>query len=604
MIERIPRKVLRTALAVLCCLPLLLAACTIEGGVPTTPPTPEPVLDLPPTNVAVVEQIAARRDTWAVGLLDPLGSLYPYPANTAAARASAPVRELLFPSPVLAYAYSYTTTGVLERLPSIENGDVEVRRADVYLDTAGNITTTATQVITQVEQLAVTFRWNPRLMWSDGTPVTADDSLFAYELARESPPSREARDVLDQTASYEKVDAHTTRAVLQPDVTGSVYVLSYWTPLPRHLLEDMRPEEVPTSVFAERPIGYGPYVIEERTPDAVHLTRNPYYFGSPPAASRVMVRIDRLEMLRAKMLNGNLDIIMADRVPAEVLATIGDGWTDGTEIILQPNPIWEHIDFNLDVQLLQDIRVRRAIAYGTNRQMMTDALTGGRAPVLHSWILPNQPDAAPFDQLSHYAHNPDEARRLLDEAGYVDADGDGVRVQATTGVTLALQLLTTDGNPMRAAIAEQFRSDMAAIGIQIEVLMASSEELFAQDGPLHQRQFDLVLFGWVARPEPSGIQLWSCAAVPSESNNWNGDNFAGWCFRDADRAVREAATALDPATRRAAYLRQQKLWTQEIPALPLFQRLSLVIATPDVRGLRSDTLAPITWNIAAWRRAD
>jgi peptide/nickel transport system substrate-binding protein len=308
-----------------------------------------------------------------------------------------------------------------------------------------------------------------------------------------------------------------------------------------------------------------------------------------------------LELLRANVLNGNLDAVVADRVPPELFAALDQDAQEGVQVRYLPSPIWEHIDFNLDVQLLQDIRVRRAVAHGVNRQVMADALFGGHVPVLDSWVLPGQDAAAPPEQLTRYPYNPDESRRLLDEAGFVDPDGDGVRVSAD-GITLTLQLLTTQASPVRKVIAERLREDMQAIGLQLEVETTSSEGLFAPDGPLYLRQFELVLFGSMARPEPAGIQLWSCAAVPSDVNNWSGDNFAGWCFRDADRAVREADTALDPAVRREAYLRQQQLWTQELPSLPLFQRLGLVIVAPGVRGIAPDPLAPITWNVAGWRR--
>jgi peptide/nickel transport system substrate-binding protein len=588
-------------LAALFALALLLPACTIEGGVPEATPTTEAVLGPPPTSAALAEQIAARQDTWAIGLLDPPGDLYPYPQSGAAARSAAPVAELLTPAPVLPFGYGYTSTGVLERIPTLENGDAELRSADVYLDVAGNITTTATQIITQVDQLVVTFRWNPRLTWSDGTPVTADDSVFAYEVARAAPPGAEALDLLSQTASYEKVDDHTTRAVLRPDFIGPTYFLTYWTPLPRHRLQGTPPEEV-RETYGREPLGYGPYTIEQRRPDEIRMVRNPHYFGTPPAASRVTFQVFAdIDLLRANLLNGNLDAAVTDRVAPEAFAALDQDAAEGLQVTYLPNPIWEHIDFNLDVELLQDIRIRRAVAFGTNRQAMTDALFGGRSPVLDSWVLPGQEAAAPPDQITRYPYSPDEARRLLDEAGYTDPDGDGLRVSAD-GITLTLQLLTTETSPLRDVIAERFRADMEAIGVQVEIDRTGSEELFAAEGPLYLRQFELVLFGWVARPEPSGLQLWSCAAVPSDSNNWTGDNFAGWCFRDADRAVREAATSLDPAARREAYLRQQQLWTQELPSLPLFQRLSLVLAAPDVRGVQPDAVAPLTWNIAEWRR--
>ncbi|ABU56330.1 extracellular solute-binding protein family 5 [Roseiflexus castenholzii DSM 13941] len=583
---------------------IALAGCTIEGGVPT--PTPEPTLPASapiPTGAVVAERIAERNDTWMIGALDLPADLYPYPQSAATRRASATITELLFPSPILPYNYGYTATGVLERIPTLENGDAEMRKVDVYLDATGAITTTVTDVVTQVDQLVITFRWNPRLRWSDGTPVTADDSVFAYELAKAAPPGDAAAELLAKTATYEKIDDHTTRAVLRPDYVGAAYFVSYWTPLPRHLLQGVDPARVRESAFARQPVGYGPYMLVERTATELRFERNPHYFGPTPAASRLVVRVfPDLDLLRANLLNGNLDLGIADRISTAPLIRFDTDAAEGAvQVFTVSSPVWEHILFNLDVPALQDIRVRRALAYGTNRQAMVDALFGGRTPVLDGWVVPEHPLAAPPDQVTRYPYNPDQARQLLDEAGYTDPDGDGIRA-SPDGATLTLQLLTTQGSDVRRAIARRFQADMRAIGVAIDINEASPDEVFDSDGPLYLRQFDLALFGWIAGPEPGGLQLWSCAAVPAESNNYRGENFAGWCFRDADRAVRTADTTLDPAERAEAYLRQQQLWTQELPAIPLFQRLSIVVAAPDVRGLAPDPLAPVTWNVAAWKR--
>ncbi len=582
----------------------MLAACEIEGGVPATP-VAMPTMSQPPTSAAVVEAIAARDDTWALALTDVPRDLYPYAKDAPTHRIAAPVTELLYPSPILSFNYGYTTTGVLERIPTIENGGVKVRKADVFLDAAGNITTTMTDVMTQVEQLVVTFNWNPQLRWSDGQPVTADDSVFAYELAKAAPPGDDARDRLLQLMAYEKVDDHTTRAILRPDFTGPTYFLNYWTPLPRHKLKGVPPDKVREGQFAQAPLGYGPYAIESRTAGEIRMVRNQYYFGTmqPGAPSQVVISfLADFDRLRAGVLNHNLDVVATDRMHVEQFAPLDEDAQAGrSQVTYTPNPIWEHIDFNLDVPLLQDIRLRHAIAFGTNRQAMADALFLGRSPVLESWVLPGQAEAAPPDQLTRYTYNPDEARKLLDEAGYADPEGDGVRV-STDGLTLTLQLMTTERSPLRQEIARRFQADMLAIGIKVDVLTLATEDFFDPNGPLFQRQFELALFGWIHGPDPGGLQLWSCRAVPSEENGWIGENFAGWCFRDANQAIREAVTTLDPGGRNAAYLRQQQLWTHELPSLPLFQRLSLTIAALELRGPQPDPLAPITWNIASWRR--
>ncbi|MFQ3632715.1 peptide ABC transporter substrate-binding protein [Roseiflexus sp.] len=598
-LERSLQLVLTLALAC-----MALVGCTIEGGVPTPTEAPTTPASAPiPTSAIIAGRIAERSDTWMIGTLDLPSDLYPYPQTAATRRATAPIGELLFPSPILTYNYGYTVTGVLERIPTIENGDAELRKVDVYLDATGAITTTVTQVVTQVDQLVITFRWNPQLRWSDGTPVTAEDSVFAYELAKAAPPGDAAAELLAKTAAYEKIDDHTTRAVLRPDYVGAAYFMSYWTPLPRHLLQGIDPARVRQSEFARLPVGYGPYMLVERTATELRFERNPHYFGPAPAASRLVFRVFAdLEMVRANLLNGNLDLGITERISSNMLDRFDQDAAEGTlRVIPTPSPAWEHILLNLDVPLLQDIRIRRALAYGTNRQAMAEALFKGNVPVLDSWILPGQPFAAPPDQVTRYPYDPEQARQLLEEAGYTDPDGSGIRA-SPDGVTLTLQLLTTQSSEVRREIARRFQEDMKAIGVEIDIIEAPPDEVFDPEGPLYLRQFDLALFGWIAGPEPSGLQLWSCAAVPNESNRYRGENFAGWCFRDADRAVRTADTTLDPAERAEAYLRQQQLWTQELPAIPLFQRLSVVVAAPDVRGIAPDALAPVTWNVSAWQR--
>lgn len=580
---------------------LLLSACEIEGGVPLKTPgvqttqvdtaTPTTVVNTAATAVAI------RRETLVLGLVERPPDFYPYTTSITARRAYAPVGEMLFPSPILPLSYGYTNTGVLERIPSLENGDAQIKPVDVYLDAAGNITTTVTTVITQVNQIEINYHWNPKLRWSDGTPVTAADSVFAYELAKVAAPGEEARLLLSQTARYEQIDTHTTRATLQPGLIGPDYFLSYWLPLPRHVLQGVNPAEMHQSHYAQQPLGYGPYMIEDSQAGELRLTRNPHYYGTPPPIAHVTVTFMRdLDAAISRLGQDSIDVVAADRVQSSNFAAL-QASADKLNVHYQPNPIWEHIDFNLDTEVLQNINVRRAIAMGTNRKAMVEALYGTTVPVLESWILPEQPLAAPLDQLTRYPYDAEQARKLLDEAGYTLRDGESIR--SSSSLSLTLRLITSEG-AVRQAVADMFVKDMQAIGIEVEVVALPSNEMFALDGPLFTRGFDLALYAWIAGPNPGGLQLWGCTGVPSEKNGWRGENFAGWCFRDADRAIRVASTSLDTDERKAQYLLHQKLWTQEVPVLPLFQRLSVTAANKSIQNIKPDALAPVSWNIAEW----
>ncbi|NJN66113.1 MAG: peptide ABC transporter substrate-binding protein [Chloroflexaceae bacterium] len=656
---------------------LWLAACEVEGGVPppTTPgtlpqaSTEEPLTPSPPP--AAPEATHQPRDTgFRVGLLDEPGDLLPYHDDAADQRLTAPVSELLFPSPLLAFNYTYTSTGVLERIPSFQNGDIEVRQVEVYLDPSGDIirpvagaitqtrkitletgirltqeivftsglTSTATagqpsatsvttptstesltrtpqfiitQGITKAQQVVVTYRWNPALRWSDGVTVTASDSVFAYELARQSQLGTEASNRLDILERYETVDDHTTRAflsldfldqtpVITPtpggDLTNLSYLQTCWTPLPRHLLTDTNTltTTLAESDFALLPVGYGPYMIERREQGGIRMRRNPYHDLDPlPQAEHLsLVFPASAEDLRRLVLAGSLDVAFADHIDPELFPVLDQDHEQGTlSVQYVPGPIWEHLDFNLDVALFQDIRVRRAIAYGTNRQAMVETFAGGHVPVLHSWIVPEHWAAAPPDTLTRYPYDPEQARQLLDEVGILDRDGDGWRERPDTN-PLTITLLTTSGSPLRAGLSRRFVEDMAAIGLAAQVQERSILDLYRPDGPLFRRQFELAQFAWIATPDPGGMALWSCKAVPNETNGWSGNNFPGWCFREADLAIRRAATSRDAAERQEAYRTQQQLFTQEIPSLPLFQRPALVLSRPSIHHLRPDPIAP------------
>jgi peptide/nickel transport system substrate-binding protein len=318
--------------------------------------------------------------------------------------------------------------------------------------------------------------------------------------------------------------------------------------------------------------------------------------------------------MQTSLLNGGIDIALTDDATTELLDDLAAQQDEGTlNVDYLPNPIWEHLDFNTDFTLLSDERARQAIAYGTNRQAMTEALFGERVPVLDSWIVPDHWAAAPTDQLTQYPYDPDRARELLEELDLVDLDDDGIREQgidfdsddvleSSTAITLTLMI--TENTPLRAAIAERFQEDMATIGLTVNVLELPPQELFGLNGPLFRRQFELTQFAWIASPDPRGFELWGCAAVPGPTNAWTGSNLSGWCHREANQTIITATTSLDFETRKEAYTRHQQIFTEELPVIPLFQRLTVVMHNPRIQGIRPDPIAPLTWNIAEWSRLE
>jgi peptide/nickel transport system substrate-binding protein len=612
---------------------VLLAACTIEGGVapPTTPgalppPPPTPTAAAAPTapltstatltsteNLTATETLTDGtaalpapgdlRGEFRIGLLHEPTDLLPYFADVEDQRTTAPVSQLLFPAPLLAVDYTYTTTGVLERVPSLENGDVQIEDVTRYLDESGALTTTRTENSETVPRIVVTYRWNADLRWSDGITVTADDSVFAYELAQQLPLGAEASRRLELTERYERVDDHTTRAILKPDFIDPAFLRTFWTPMPRHLLADIPPQQLFDDTYALLPVGYGPYMLERREQGSIRLRRNPHYQGTPPQADVVsFVFLAGIDDLRASLRARTLDVGVNHQVAPENIPRFDATADTGTlTVYYVPNQVWEHLDFNLDVPLFQSVGMRQAIAFGTNRQQMADTLYGGHVPVLDSWILPEHWAAAPASDLTTYEYDPQQANAMLDALGLLDRDGDGIREQDEDGTPITATLITTDGMP-RTAIAEMFQQDMGSIGISVTLQTMPVAALYSPEGPLFRRTFELAQFAWIADVDPRGREIWGCDTVPGPQNDWSGQNLPGWCFFDAHWSIISATTTLDRAERQQAYRQHQQLFTQELPVLPLFQRLDVVLSDPTLHGLRPDPIAPITWNIQAWSR--
>jgi peptide/nickel transport system substrate-binding protein len=286
---------------------ILLAGCKLVTDVPLASPsaptaTPEPT----PT---VVEKRVLR-----IGLVAEPPDLLPYHSNPTDERLTAALTELLFPSPMLAVDFKLQSTGVLTRLPDFANGDVVTKTVTVFRDELGRITDTPTATTDEVTQVSVTFHWNPRLRWADGTPVTAADSVFAYELAQRIDLGQAANSRLAMIERYEQVDEYTTRAVLRPDVTDPAFITSYWVPLPRHLLATRDPQQITKSEFVRRPLSYGPYMVSSFEGGTLELVRNPYYWGEPAPFDTIIVafRSDPVQLLEL-VRGGGIDLAFIEQ---------------------------------------------------------------------------------------------------------------------------------------------------------------------------------------------------------------------------------------------------------------------------------------------------
>jgi peptide/nickel transport system substrate-binding protein len=610
-------------------------------------PSPAPSV-IPPTAYPTGEPTPVPPKELTICQAEEPNTLFIYGRPSRAARN---VLEAIYDGPIDTPTYRYQPT-ILERLPSLPAGDVALRTVQVkegdrvvdvsnewavflrsgvttVLDAGGQEVTFEGGVVTMT-QMVVTFTLRADVTWEDGHPLTADDSVYSFELAGalgNLPPH--ARLLHDRTQSYEAVDART---VVWTSVPGyrdtfffygspsqNAYVQNFYHPLPRHFLGVVDAGQMLESeIVRHRPMGWGPFVIQEWVVgDHITLTRNERYFrGSEglPYLDRVTFRfIPDLQQALNLLAAGECDVIVQDVIEGGDIALLLEAAEAGTvQLLSSSSSEWEHLDFGITPaswvrrpDYFGDVRVRQAIAQCVDRERIArEASPYGEAAVAHSYVPAEHPLYAE-GRLDQWDYNPAGGRALLEEVGWQDEDGDGVReVRGVTGVAwgtpFSVTLVTTSEDPARQRTAQILSENLADCGITLGVqYFTSTEELVFEghDSPVLGRQFDLALYSW-----NSGLyapcELYLSSQIPTVENQWTTLNSPGYASADYDAACLAALDTLSGAGLNPFYHREaQRIFARDLPALPLYFVPRLVAVRPGVSGIAPDPSEYLTWNV-------
>jgi peptide/nickel transport system substrate-binding protein len=617
---------------------------------PTATPSPRPSLtptatrtplDLRRLSVPLVvkrgikPQPTKSADLLVVGTIGEPASLYRFGGDASAA----PVQGALFDGPVDVVSYTHRAV-LLTSLPQVGDPGVRTRFVSVdagerYVDPSTGAVMVATDRVTNLVQIRAQFELAAGVLWEDGTPITADDALLGYRLACD-PDTPTPKDLCERTAAYTRVDDRTIEWQGLPGYGDFAFGASYFPPMPRHQrgADGRRMDEMPARavlsdpVFARHPLAYGPFTVASWIGgDRIVLTRNTRYWRASeglPALKQVVLRFyDAAAPLYEDFAAGRLDMVLpTDTNTAAWRAILGDGVPHTVTVA---GPRWEALGLNLrrPVPLLGCLpAVRTAIAHAVDRASIVAELRNGPGAVRHDLVPPSHWAAPGPAEHTVYPFDPGAARRLLDEAGFTDADGDGVRqaerdivcpaapeagrpddVVIPRGTLLALNLATTSGDPQRWDVSHAIKSDLDAVGFRVKLLYYSPEVFSSPSGSgvLAGGNFDIALYdvGTGVRPE---VGDFTCDALPGPGNAWLGRNFGGWCDPAYDAIVSEARTALERPAARDAYIRADGRWTEALPAVPLFEDTRSGFMAPYVTGPSLDpSAASATWDIERWR---
>lgn len=426
----------------------------------------------------------------------------------------------------------------------------------------------------------LTFTLRDDVYWHDGEITDAEDIVFTFETAKNPETGYPNPAYLDPYTSVEAIDARTVRFTLEPHAEYLV-ALGALIIMPEHLLGDVPPPKLRQHPFGSQcPVGNGPFVFSSHRPqESWTFTANPAFpaeLGGRPYVDRYVYRaIPEQTTLLTDLFTGSVDINMALRADqaAQVLAE------SDVELETYTRRAYDFVGWNARRAKLEDPMVRRAITLGTNRREIVDALLAGYGEVANSSVPPYHWAYDP-SLTDMYAYDPEAARRLLDEAGWVDRDGDGVRENAE-GVPLSLEVKFNEGNQTRQDVGEIMQAQLTRIGVDLQPTVVEFNTLVGQITG-EARDFDGVILGWTPGYKLDDRDIFHSERIDGPYA------FSGTENPEVDRYIDTLQTILDRDDARPVWLEYQRVLAEEQPYTFLYFPPGLAAYRNRVNGVDMD----------------
>ncbi len=634
-----------------------LAACQAEPTPPAPTPTVKaspPATPVPSPSVSPAPTVSptASKRTLVACLGEEPTSLYLYgPTSTAEWN----ILEAVYDGPVAVRGYTPQPV-ILQKVPNLKDGDavvapVSVQAGDEVIDADGNLVTLAKGTLARpagctsadcaapwdgksdlkMDQMTVTFKLLPGLKWSDGVALKASDSIYSYKLAAD-PATPTSKFNVDRTVSYQALDDQTLRWVGKPGYLDASALSSIWLPLPEHLLGKTSAKDLLQAPEAiEKPVGWGPYVIDEWVKgDHLTLHKNPYYFRVKEGLPRFDTLVYRFitagpQASLTALLAGECDVVDTSSMLDQQLTSVMElAQNKKIKAFFGSGLEWEHVDFNIrpaayDTKtpagsrpdFFGDVRTRQALADCMDRQGIVDQILKGESQVLDSYILPQNP--LYNKAVTHYGYDVTQGSRLLDAVGWKDDDNDPSTARVAHGIKgvpdgtpFIVSYFTTQAD-LRRQVADALVKSLGSCGIKLQVQTFAPGDLFAEGpaGAIFGRKFDLVAFSWESSAQPPCF-LYETSRIPNDANQWVGVNITGYSNPDFDAAC---SLALQSLPGQIGYTdgqaKAQAIFATDLPVIPLYAFVKVIAARPDMCDLsvdpsaRSDFWALATYDYSA-----
>lgn len=435
----------------------------------------------------------------------------------------------------------------------------------VTRDTRSGVHLELAEELNWLDETTLEAKLHQGVKFHNGQEMTADDVVYTFnriiqENAIEYPEAHTSprKGLIAPLESVEKMDDYTVRFNFSGVWPPAMQLLVHQQIVPQAYLE-----EVGTQGFIEHPIGTGPFkFVEGQLDDQIVLERFDDYWGGAPdlepvgpaCVQQAIFRVIPENSTRvAALLAGEVDIIQA--VPPELVETLAQ--TPGIQVKGAPGTQPKWMELNVTSPPFDDVTVRQALNYAVDKDLIIEAVYGGRAVALPGPL-------SPFNNfvnksLAPYPYDPDKALELLAEAGWSDSDGDGTLDKGGQPLAFTIDTLE-EWRPLAEAVAGMYRELGLDAGVRFWEYSVVKDQLLACERQAYLDDWGDSAFDPVGHFEAK----W---ATFTEGQPYGRGNFSCYSNARVDELIKAGETEADPAKRQEIYDEAQQIVYDEAPAV-------------------------------------
>lgn len=428
------------------------------------------------------------------------------------------------------------------------------------------------------------------MQWSDGAPLDGRDLRFTWRAVMNPRNNTRLRAGWDNITALDLPDNDTAIVHLREPYAAILGIFAIggagYPPLPEHLLAGL--PDLNHAPFNEHPISSGPYVLAQwNHGSSLEFDANPKYWRGKPAIGHLSYKIvPNADTLFAGLRTHEIDVDV-DSITETQIAQLPTLVGFATQKRLVGN--YRHISFNTKKPLLNDVRVRRAIAEAVDWDRINTTVFHGYNLRATSDIMPGS-WAAPT--IAKYPFDLADAKKLLEAAGWVPG-ADGIRRK--DGARFSIDISTTPSKAANVQAEVQIQQLLRAAGIELHIKNYPTSLLFAQNGPLYGGTYDLSITIDTNAPDPDNEGEWSGAFMPPHGANTSFLNDA--IITETSHA---AARTFDRAQRKALYQREEARMHEMVPAVFLYWQLAYAAYNSDLKHYKAAQYLSSNWNAYEW----